>query len=173
MQKLIRTVVALAAVGALVTVLPTKADAQQTASNTIDVFAVVSDGLQVLFERDLSFGTVFPGLSSIVSETDATSGHLQVLGGSGAEVSLTFPSLPTTLDLGVESMPVSFTATYNQTDAGGTGTSFAPSSGATTTLDVGTGQLHVYIGGTVTASDPQVPGTYSAIVTLQATYTGN
>ena len=42
-----------------------------------------------------------------------------------------------------------------------------------TLLDVGTGELHVYVGGTVTAGDPQLPGTYSAVVTLQATYTGN
>jgi hypothetical protein len=31
----------------------------------------------------------------------------------------------------------------------------------------------VYVGGTVTAGDPQTAGNYSATVTLNAAYTGN
>ena len=174
MQKLIRSAVAVTAVGALAIALPSDAEAQGAASGSIQATATVSTGLAIAPFRNLEFGTVFPGLSSTVVETDATSGHLRVLGGAGAEVAVTFPSLPTTLDDGLgNSMNVTFTATYNAVDQNGTGTSFVPSTGVSTPLNGGTGELHVYVGGTVTARDPQAAGNYSATVTMNAAYTGN
>jgi hypothetical protein len=174
MQKLIRSAVAIAALCALAMTLPSNAEAQGSASGSIQATAVVSEGLAIAPLRNLDFGTVFPGLSSTVVETDATSGHLRVLGGAGAEVVVTFPSLPTTLDDGFgNSMTVSFTATYSPSDLAGSGTSFVPSTGATTNLDGGSGELHVYVGGTVTAGDPQAAGNYSATVTMNAAYTGS
>jgi hypothetical protein len=174
MHKLIRSAVAIAAVGALATTLPTSAEAQGSATGSIQATATVSTGLAIAPLRNLDFGTVFPGLSSTVLETDATSGHLRVLGGAGAEVAVTFPSLPTTLDDGFgNSMSVTFTATHNISDQNGSGTSFVPSTGVTTSLDGGTGELHVYVGGNVTAGDPQAAGNYSALVTMNAAYTGN
>ena len=174
MQKLIRSAVAIVAVGALAATLSANAQAQGSASNSIQATAVVASGLAVAPLRGLDFGTVFPGLASTVVETDATSGHLRVLGAAGSEVQVTFPSLPATLDDGGgNSMVVSFTATHSTTDQNGTGTGFDTGTGVTTTLDGGTGQLHVYVGGTVTAADPQTAGNYSATVTLNAAYTGN
>jgi len=174
MQKLIRSAVAIAALGALAVTLPSNAQAQGSASGSIQATAVVASGLAVAPLRFLDFGTVFPGLGSTIAETDATSGHLRVLGAAGAEVQVTFPALPATLDDGGgNSMVVSFTATHSTTDQNGTGTGFAPGTGVTTFLDGGSGELHVYVGGTVTAGDPQTAGNYSATVTLNAAYTGN
>jgi hypothetical protein len=174
MQKLIRSVAAIAVVGALLATAPSNAQAQGAASGSIQATAVVAAGLAIAPLRNLDFGTVFPGLSSTVVETDATSGHLRVLGAAGAEVQVTFPSLPGTLADGTgNDMVVSFTATYSPTDQNGTGTAFDTGTGTTTTLDGTTGQLHVYVGGTVTAGDPQTAGNYSATVTLNAAYTGN
>ncbi len=173
MQKLIRSAVATAAVGALAASLPTGMEAQGSASGSIQATAVVAEGLAIAPLRNLNFGTVFPGLSSTIAETDATSGHLRVLGGAGGLVTVTFPSLPGTLDDGLgNSMTVTFTATYNSVDQNGTGTSFVPSTGVTTNLNGGTGELHIYVGGTVTAGDPQASGNYSATVTMNAAYTG-
>jgi len=80
------------------------------------------------------------------------------------------------LDLtdGVNNLPVAFTALHNTIADPTGGTTFTPSVGvAATNLDATTGQLHVYVGGTVTAAANQVAGSYSAQVELTAAYTGN
>lgn len=174
MHRSIRTLAAAAVLGTLAVSFTNEAQAQGSASQTIQATAVVAEGLAIANLRNLSFGTVFPGIAVTILETDATSGHFRVLGGAGAEVQLTFPALPATLaDGGGNSMPVAFTATENSTDASGTGTACDTSTGCTTNLDGATGALHVYIGGTVTPADPQTAGNYSATVTLNAAYTGN
>jgi hypothetical protein len=152
----------------------TQAHAQGSASQTIQATAVVAEGLAIANLRNLSFGTVFPGISVSVITTDPTSGHFRVLGGSGAEVQLTFPALPTQLSDGNgNTMTVGFLVTENPTDAAGVGTFCDTSTGCTANLDATTGQLHVYVGGTVVPGDPQTSGNYSATVTLNAAYTGN
>jgi spore coat protein U-like protein len=174
MHRSIRTLAAAAVLGTLAVSFSTEARAQGSASQTIQATAVVAEGLAIANLRNLSFGTVFPGIDVTIAPTDPTSGHFRVLGGAGAQVQLTFPALPSLLaDGGGNDMSVSFTATENPTDAAGTGTACDTGTGCTATLDGETGQLHVYIGGTVSPGDPQAAGNYSATVTLNAAYTGN
>jgi spore coat protein U-like protein len=67
-------------------------------------------------------------------------------------------------------MPVSFTAAAGADRGSAAG--FDPTVTHQNTLDGTTGDLRVYLGGTVTAAPTQVAGSYSATVTLTATYNG-
>lgn len=169
MRKPILSLVGAAAIAAVLT--PTTTEAQ---SASINATATVATALTVTNVRDLGFGTVIPGFNRTILTTDGTSGHFQLAGGANAEVALSYSLLPATLDDGLgNSMAVSFTATHNTTDAGGTGTGFVPSAGLTTRLDAATGELHIYMGGTLTVPAGQAAGLYSGTVTLDAAYTGN
>jgi hypothetical protein len=98
----------------------------------------------------------------------------QVDGAANAEVSLTFSILPTDLSDGTNLLPVTFTSRHNTAADPTGGTTFDPAVGEPgTNLDATTGQLHVYVGGTVTAAGTQPSGTYTALVQLTAAYTGN
>lgn len=173
MQRFIRLGMALATVAALATA-PSTAKAQ---SASITATAIVAGALTVTNQRDLNFGTVIPGFARTVLPADATSGHFQVSGGVNSEVTLSFSSLPGTLNgltPGNTLTGVTYSGTYNTTDAGGTGTAFTPSSGLTTRLGaVVPGQLHIYLGGSVTVPAGQAADTYTGTITLDATYTGN
>jgi len=71
-------------------------------------------------------------------------------------------------------MAVAWTAGYNSADDGGSATSF--SGGASTQQTAGlntSGDLYVFIGGTLTSSVSQAVGTYTGSMTLTAQYTGN
>ncbi len=170
MRKYLRAGVAVAA-AALFLQVPTTGKAQASASITAS--ATVAGALTVTNARDLGFGTVIPGFARTVNTTDATSGHFQIDGGVNAEVAVTFSSLPADLTDGVNLLPITYTSTYNTTDAGGAGTNFVTAGGVTTRLDAASGQLHIYIGGTVTPAAAQIPNLYQGTITLDASYTGN
>lgn len=167
-KSLISTVVAGAA-AAVLALTPAAATAQ---SASITASATVATALTVTNLRNLGFGTVIPGFNRTINATDATSGHFSLAGGANAEVAISFSALPSLTGPGT-AMAVAYTATYNTSDAGGSGTSFTPSSGVTTRLDSTTGGLHVYLGGTLTVPAGQTPGSYSGTVTMDAAYTGN
>jgi len=172
MQRFIRLGVALAMVAALAST-PSAAKAQ---SASITATAVVAGALTVTNVRNLDFGTVIPTFTRTVLPSDPTSGHFRIDGGVNAEVQLLFSSLPGTLT-GVNpanTLPgVTYTGTYNTTDAGGAGTSFTPSGGLTTRLGPALGQLHIYLGGSVSVVAGQASDTYTGTITLDASYTGN
>jgi hypothetical protein len=150
------------------------AQANQTDSDQITATAVVATPIAVTGLLDLDFGTVMPSFGRTILVSDATAGHFQVDGSASAEISLAFSILPTDLTDGVNNLPVAFTALHNTIADPTGGTTFTPSVGvAATNLDATTGQLHVYVGGTVTAAANQVAGSYSAQVELTAAYTGN
>ena len=167
-----KTIISLIGAAMVAVVLTPRTSEAQSAS--INATATVAGALTVTNVRDLGFGTVIPGFNRTILTTDGTSGHFQVGGGANAEVQLSYSALPATLDDGLgNSMNVSFTATHNTTDAGGTGTGFVPSAGLTTRLDAATGELHIYMGGTLTVPAGQAVGVYSGTITLDAAYTGN
>ena len=172
MKKSILTALAGTALVATLLAAPSRAEAQ---SASITATATVATALTVTNVRDLDFGMVFPGFARVIVETDATSGHFSLAGGANAEIAISFSSLPAALSNGVpaDDMPVAYTATYNTTDAAGVGTGFAPGGGVTTRLDAATGELHAYIGGTLTVGGTQTPGLYTATVTMDAAYTGS
>jgi hypothetical protein len=170
MQKVFRIGLAAVAVVALLHV-PSTSRAQATASITAS--ATVAGALTATNLRDLSFGTVIPGFTRTVQATDATSGHFQIDGGVNAEVQVQFTSLPSDLTDGTNLLAITYTSTYNTTDAGGSGTTFVPASGVTTRLDAATGQLHIYMGGSIVVPPGQPAGLYEETITLSASYTGN
>lgn len=168
MRKLSLTLVAGAF--ALVVAAP-QASAQQSAS--IQATAQVQTPLTVTGVNNLDFGNVFPGVNPTVLLTDAGAGHFSVLGVLNAEVDLSFSSLPATLVSGVNSIALSYTGGWNTAANPGTATAFTPSAGLIQRLDAATGELHVYLGGTLTVPANQAAGLYQATITLDAAYTGN
>jgi hypothetical protein len=159
--------------GALVLALaaPSPVSAQQSAS--ILAQATVQTPLTVTGVSNLDFGNVFPGVNSTVLLTDAGAGHFQIAGVLNAEIDLSFSSLPATLVSGGNSMPIAYTGGWNTAANPGTATAFTPSVGLIERLDAATGELHVYLGGTLTIAGNQPAGLYQATITLDAAYTGN
>jgi hypothetical protein len=156
---------------ALAAAAPTTASAQQSAS--ILAQATVQTPLTVSGLNDLDFGNVFPGVNATVLLTDAGAGHFQIAGVLNAEVDVSFSALPATLTNGGNSMPISYTGGWNTAANPGTATAFVPASGLTERLDAASGELHVYLGGTLTVASNQAAGLYQATITLDAAYTGN
>jgi hypothetical protein len=141
-------------------------------SATFQATAVVQTALTAAGTRALSFGAAFPNTTRTIETSDATAGYFTLNGANGAEVSFTFPSLPTALANGVTSLPVSFTSAWATTLAGSQ-TAIGSMAGATLQrLDAADGTLFVFVGGSVLPTT-QAAGTYTATVTLNAAYTGN
>ncbi len=126
----------------------------------------------VTAQRNLDFSDVFPGVNKSIVVTDATSGKWLVTGDPGVVVDLTFPSLPATLANGGSTIPIVYAATdaaYHTSDDAGAATSFDPSVGASPALSM-TGELYVWIGGTVQPSEVASAGSYTGTITLDAAY---
>jgi spore coat protein U-like protein len=147
----------------------TSAAAQNTDNDMIDVTAVVETALDVQGVLDLDFGPVFPGFGKTVNADAAGSGEFLIDGGVGGGVDITF-SLPAVLTSGLNTMPVSFTAASGADRA--SAAAFDPTALHQGTLDGTSGELYVFLGGTVTAAATQVAGSYSGTVTMTATYNG-
>ena len=164
-----RTITTIAVVAAVLAAAPRQADAQATITAT----ATIGANLNVFAGNDLDFQTVIPGFTKTVAVNDGTAGTFSLSGVAGAEVDLTFTSLPGTLAGPGLPLPITYTGVHNTTgDPVAGATAFTPSAGATTNLS-GIGELYVYLGGTVDATNLGIiPGTYTAFVTLDAAYTG-
>lgn len=149
---------------------PTEAHAQASFTAT----ATVATALTLTAGNDLDFQIVIPGFNKTVTVSDATAGTFSMTGGAGAEVAISFTSLPTDLDDGTGNLlPITYTGVHNTlADPVAGATAFTPASGATTNLS-GVGELYMFIGGTVDATAQFNAGTYTGIVTTTAAYTGN
>lgn len=126
----------------------------------------------VTAQRNLDFADVFPGVNVAITITDLTSGKYLVTGDAGVDVDLTFPALPATLSDGGNTIPIVYAATdaaYHTSDDPGSATTFDPAVGATATLS-GTGELYVWIGGTVQPLESAIAGSYSGTITMDAVY---
>ncbi|GBD32479.1 hypothetical protein HRbin33_01444 [bacterium HR33] len=168
MKRFLSAVAILAAV-----VLAVRAAEAQSAS--ITATANVLQPLSVTGAANLDFGNVFPGTNVSVAPTAAGAGRFDLNGVAGAEVQFSL-TLPSTLTSGANSIPITFSSTdgrYNTTADPNTGTTFNPSASVTTTLHGTTGNLFVYLGGTVSPSGTTPAGTYTGTITLNASYTGN
>jgi hypothetical protein len=146
------------------------------ASDDITAQANVLTPLTVTGVRTLDFEDVFPGVEKSVAVTDATSGKFSVAGTVAAEVNLSFTVLPASLVSGANTLPIVYGATdggYLTSDSPASAIAFDPAVGATTNLHPGTGDLYVWIGGTVQPDVAQAVGLYTETITLDVTYTGN
>ncbi len=148
--------------------------AQAQASASVTASANVAAALTAASVHDLTFGTVIANYPRSIATTDATNaGIVKFTGGVNAEVAVTFPSLPTTLIYGANTLPVSFTGGYSATQTGTQTAISNMASGVTTRLDGTTGLLYIFVGGTASPGASQTAGAYSNSVTVQAAYTGN
>jgi hypothetical protein len=164
-----RLVASVAFFGALA--LAVRAAEAQSAS--ITATANVLQPLTVQGQQNLNFANVYPGTSVTVSNDAAGTGRFRIAGVNGAEVTFNF-TLPTNLTSGANSIPITFGSTagrYNIFNTSG-GTSFNPNTAQITNLSV-TGELFVWIGGTVSPPGTTPSGAYTGTITLNASYTGN
>ena len=150
--------------------------AQESAS--IQALATVVTTLSVKGTNDLQFLTV--GLSetkSVDKTAVGRAGEWSVLGQAGDEVTLDFV-VPSNLTSGVYNLPISF----SDTDASyandplndqSNPTAIIDPAGVTTTVLGASGDLMVWIGGTVNPTPGQSSGSYSGTVELLVTLTGN
>jgi hypothetical protein len=150
--------------------LPTSASAQ---SASILAQATVQTPLTVTGVSNLNFGNVFPGVNPTIVLTDAGAGHFQIAGVLNAEVDVSFSALPATLISGANSIAIAYTGGWNTSANPAAATAFVPAGGLTERLDAATGELHVYLGGSLTVPANQAAGLYQATITLDAAYTGN
>jgi hypothetical protein len=168
MRKILGVAVALSLVLGATSAFAVSGDIQATA-NVLTPLSVTNN------LRDLDFGDVFPGINKSIAYDAGTSGKWQIDGQLGREVDITF-TLPAVLTSGGNTMPIAFganDAAWNTADIVGAATTFDPAVGATEFLDVGTGQMFVWIGGTVQPPETQAGGAYSGTITMDVVYTGN
>lgn len=144
----------------------------QNINATADVQAAISFNAQT----NLVFGTVLPGNDkSIDKGTAPDAGSFDIDGTASQAVNISF-TLPTDLTSSNASatMPIQFSTTDAGWDADGTPatlTEFDPSTSYTGASFDGTGNLFIYLGGTVQPTITQAAASdYTAVVTLNISY---
>lgn len=141
--------------------------------------ATITSSVTVTKNADLTFGSTAAGTPVSILPTDAAAANFSVSGTADSEVNATF-TLPTgglqlTTDNSI-TLPVSFGASDASWALDGTNqataTTYDPSTTLTQALS-GTGELHIWLGGTVSPAASQRPGDYQGDITLDVAYTGN
>ena len=164
----------LAGLGLTALMFAPSAQAQVSASISAD--AVVQIALAASAGDNLDFGAVFPGTTRNILPSDPSSGSFQLLGSANAEVSLTFDLTGAqNLVNGVNNLPVTYSSTsaaHNVLNSRAGATVFDPNVSLTRRLDAVTGELWLFIGGSVSPA-AQPAGPYTGTIVLNAAYTGN
>lgn len=158
----------------MVLALAAVANQAHAQSAQIGARATVQQALTITAVDSLLFGAAFPGTTRAVLASDAASGSWHLAGAANAEVTLSF-TLPANLTFGANNLPVTFGATaagYNVLNSRAGLTTFNPSAVMLTRLNNATGNLYVFIGGSVSPV-AQPAGNYTAAITLATAYTGN
>ena len=158
------------AVLALALVAAGAATAQAQNNATMNVTANVFRPITVAADRPLVFGNVFPGQGAQgMALASPAAGHFSIAGEPSASVSMSFVVSP--LSQGANTLPLTLNATYNTIDnaAGASIGSFVTPT-ATTLSGGASGQLFVYVAGTVTPAANQAPGNYSGTIQLTVIY---
>jgi len=126
--------------------------------------------------QNLDFGTVIPGLPTVIDPTDrAQAGRFEIRGTGRSEVriDLTLPS--DMLSLGGDRLPLQFAASdggFSTQPSLASMITFDPRTPLVTRLSNG-GRLYIWLGGTAVPSGAQPPGSYHGGITMTVTYTGN
>ena len=162
----------------LAVILTPAADAQE--SGIIQATATVLSALTIIGNHDLQFGTVTPGVNKSVDKASTGfAGEWLITGVTGAEISLDF-TLPDSLILADST--VGMRIDFSNTDASfsdGTGTQVTPTGvinpngPSAERLGAISGEMTVWIGGTVYPDLTQTGGDYAAEVVLTIAYTGS
>lgn len=130
----------------------------------------------VLAHRNLTFGTVMPGVLTTVHPADARAGVFEIVGPVGATVRIEF-ALPAIMEhfSPPSQLPLSFT-TASATLGFGRGAgdqflSFTPHMPVIQSLGA-EGRVWIRLGGTVTPGIPQTGGEYEATIYVTVTDLG-
>jgi hypothetical protein len=149
-----------------------------TATTVVDNTALTIGQL-----NGLDFGVVTPGAPSTIGPKTALAGKFVLHGVKNAEVQITF-SLPSVLQAGTRTMPISFAddpvagkmGCHRNQDQQANCTAYTPASTLIAKIRNNAppqNTYYVWIGGKVSPAAGQQPGTYTGVVTLSAIYTGN
>ena len=156
--------------GAAITLLLASTGEAQTQSATIQATATVMQPINVVGAANLAFGNVFPGVARSVAVNAAAAGRFNVTGQASTAILITFV-LPANLTSGANNLPIgTWTGHHNTVNNPTTGTNFTPSAATTNATFSGTGQLFVFVGGTVTPATNQVAGVYTGTIQMTVTY---
>ncbi|MCX6827056.1 MAG: hypothetical protein NTV06_07320 [candidate division Zixibacteria bacterium] len=148
-------------------------------SATIQATATVLSAITVVGQNNLMFETVIPGINKTVDKaTVGRAGAFQVNGKESAEITLDL-TLPDSLHIdSTAAMRIGFSNTDASYDDGSGGGQTVPqgiinpNGPVTQTLGL-TGQLNIWVGGTVSPNITQTGGDYAADIRLTVAYTGN
>jgi len=153
---------------ALALVVASAAAVQAQNNASINVTAAVQQPITVTAASPLDFGTVFPGVPKGIALGSGSAGRFTVTGQASAPVSLSFV-VPANLTFGVSNnLPITFTGSWNGiNDPAGSGVAFGVANAATFSVS---GNLWVFVGGTVTPSVSQAAGAYVGTVQMTVTY---
>jgi len=167
----VRSVTAAALVGLLaVAGLTQRAAAQATANITATAAVTGYAPLTATGVNNLDFGAVTAGTPKAPTSLASNAGRFNLSGQPTTPVTITF-TLPTVLQSGVNTIPITFATTDGLlwTSYPTTHTTFSPNAPFLTTTD-GSGNLVIGIAGTVSPPLTTITGTYTGTVTLTVSY---
>lgn len=170
--------------GAMVLAMSTVSKAQ---SDNITAVAEVVANLEVSGERNLDFSQVARGLAKTIaadndgdvtttgpSDGDETSGRFDITGPAGVNITIRFTSIPAQLegqgDAEGESLEITYTSNWANFETIGTLNPVDVGEGVDTDINDFSGEVAVFLGGTVDPGAEQELGTYQAEITLEAVF---
>ena len=163
-----------AALGASLS-MPTVAAAQNSDSDQIQATLTVIQAILVTGTQDLAFGTVLGGAAVTIDWQDPLAGALEIDAAPGEQIEATFTALPAVLTRvgGTETVAITYTAGVNEVDDQSTGTEVTDPTGTGASFTMpATGQVYIWLGGSVSPAAAQAVGDYVATIELTASYTG-
>jgi len=137
-------------------------------STTANVTANVNAALTITNTGALALGNVAQGATVTITSLTAGAATFTIQGAATAATTVTVTN-PANLTFGANNLP--FTAQiprFNTVNTQATSSAFGATTGGSTTTS-GTGQLFLWIGGSVTASGSQAAGSYSGTITVAFT----
>lgn len=169
---------------ALALLAPGLARAQASALASISATTTINNTALTIGQLNgLDFGFVTPGTPTTIGPKTALAGKFVVHGVKNAEVQVSF-ALPTVLQVGTLTMPISFAddpvagkmGCHRNQDQQANCTTFTPSTALIARIRNNAppqNTFYIWIGGKVSPAVGQQPGTYTGVVTMSAVYTGN
>jgi hypothetical protein len=161
---------------------PTQPQATATASFSASIL-IDNTSVTIGQLNGLDFGAVVPGTPFTIGPQTALAGKLVIHGAKNSEVRITFV-LPTVLQAGTQTMPISFAddpvagklGCHRNQDQQNNCTAYTPSTALVARIRNNAppqNTFYVWIGGKVSPALGQQPGIYTGLVTMSAVYTGN
>ena len=125
-----------------------------------------SQKINIKETRNMTYGTVFPGINKTITETSPSAGKFVIESVPPVEILITF-TLPPALTSGSNFIPVTYTGTISTNrDDNIPGTQFDPYTGVEFIFDPHRKVCYVRLGGTVYPAPIQPAGNYSATLVI-------